>query len=281
MEAHSFLFKAGDIDINYRVQGSGRPVILLHGFGASCRTWGRLKAEFFHGFRLISIDLKGFGLSGKPRDQRYSARDQSDIVIKFIEKHDLRDVILVGHSFGGAVALLTCIRIQTSSEKSPPIAGMILIGAASFRQELPSFIRILQIPFLSHLLLALAPASFFTKIILAKAFYDKTRITREIVDIYAGPLKLPGSRHALIATAKKLVPGDMESITGSYSGIRMPVLLIWGEQDVIVPLEVGRRLESVLPGATLHIIRKCGHIPQEEYPEETSRLLLNFFNDID
>jgi pimeloyl-ACP methyl ester carboxylesterase len=95
--------------------GEGPPLILLHGLGGSLFTWRHIVAALARGHRVIALDLKGFGHSDKPFDDHYSAVDQAALVSAFIRKRGLRGVALVGHSFGGVVALRTARDFSSES----------------------------------------------------------------------------------------------------------------------------------------------------------------------
>ncbi|MBE3110073.1 MAG: alpha/beta fold hydrolase, partial [Acidobacteria bacterium] len=87
-------------------KGEGKPVLLIHGFGASTFTWRGVAPELAQDNHVIAVDLKGFGQSDKPLDERYAASDQAALLAQLIEARDLRDLTLVGHSYGGGIALL-------------------------------------------------------------------------------------------------------------------------------------------------------------------------------
>ena len=93
------------VNLYYEEQGKGPPVLLLHGFGASTFTWRHVAPDLAETHRVIAVDLKGFGQSDKPFDERYSVSDQAELLAQLIEDKDLRDLTIVGHSFGGGVAL--------------------------------------------------------------------------------------------------------------------------------------------------------------------------------
>ena len=116
------------INIKYIDRGSGPTMVLIHGFGASFYSWREIINKFSENYRVIAIDLKGFGLSDKPEDSNYSVKEQSNIVKSIIKINDLKDIILVGHSFGGAVSLVTCLDLI---ETDNPIKKLILLDSAS------------------------------------------------------------------------------------------------------------------------------------------------------
>jgi pimeloyl-ACP methyl ester carboxylesterase len=257
-------FEYRGISINYEDQGQGQPLILLHGYGASTYSWRHVSPYFSKSYRVIAIDLKGFGLSDKPMDSDYSVLEQSRIIAEFIRIRRLENVILVGNSLGGAVSLLTFL--MQSDQGAHHISKLILFDAASYKQDLPVFISILRVPVINELSLILSSSNFKSRMILRKAFFDDSKITEEMVATYGAYLSLPGASHALIKSAQQMVPANLEEISERYKSITIPVLLIWGEKDVIVPLEVGRKLAGTIPNAKLVVLPNCGHIPQEECP---------------
>lgn len=119
---------------------------------------------------------------------------------------------------------------------------------------------------------------FLSALVLRKCFYHRDKITEEMIDTYAYYASLPGSREAILQTAKQIVPENIETLTERYKTIRVPVLIIWGKEDKVVPLKVGRKFKRDIPDSELVIIPKCGHIPQEEEPQETKRIINAFLN---
>jgi pimeloyl-ACP methyl ester carboxylesterase len=230
--------------------------------------------HFSKAYRVIAIDLKGFGLSDKPMDNNYSVLDQSDIISEFIRVHNLDDVILVGNSMGGAVSLFTYL--MQSDHGAHHISKLILIDSAGYKQRLPDFIAILTIPIVNVLSLSLTSSHFRAKMVLNESFYDHTKITEDIVATYAAYHSLPGTSHALIKTAQQLVPPNFDEMAERYKSITIPVLIIWGDKDTIVPLQVGRKLAANIPNSKLVVIPNCGHIPQEECPSKTIEAMESF-----
>ncbi len=273
MEIGRKIFAYEGINISYIDHGFGTPMVLIHGFGASSYSWRHIINRFAGEYRVFAIDLKGFGLSDKPNDFNYSIKNQSSIIKQFIEKNCLKDIVLVGHSFGGAVSLLTCLDLKESENT---IKALILLDSASYEQAFPYFIRLLTIPVLNRLSLMLIPAKMNARLLLKKAFFDDSKITEEMVNIYAYYSGLEGSHNALITTAKQIIPDDITWIVQQYKEIKIPVLVIWGERDEIIPLSNGQRLARDIPYARLESISNCGHIPHEECPEATNKLFENF-----
>ena len=125
--------------VAYEHAGSAGPaVIFLHGFGASRESWNELRDLLMPHMQLYLVDLKGFGLSAKPANTDYSMRGQAGMIGHFVESHGLRDVTLVGHSYGGGVALLTLF-----ADHARRVRRLVLVDAAGYAQPLPYFVAIL------------------------------------------------------------------------------------------------------------------------------------------
>ena len=132
------------------------------------------------------------------------------------------------------------------------------------------------LPVLPELVLALTPLRLGARIAFWKACTRGGSVTSEMIAAYARAVGHPGARQALLATTRQMVPRDLAEVTAAYPSLTLPTLLIWGAHDPIVPLSVGQRLAAALPHARLEIVPDCGHVPQEEAPEETVRLVESF-----
>jgi len=265
--------------IRYQEAGEGRPVILIHGYGASSYTWRNLVGPLAEKYQVFALDLKGFGFSDKPEDDRYSIADQAEIVAAFIEEKGLTGVTLVGNSMGGAVAMMTWMDLNHGPDG--PVERLVLIDSAAYKQKLPSFIWAASIPWLNRLSGWLLSPRFTAELVLKQCYYEDDKLTEAQVMVYAAYLELPGSRYALMKTAQQIVPPNTEELTGQLGRISVPVLVIWGEEDEVIAPHLGHRLANDILGARLVIIPKCGHLPQEERPQKVLELIKNFLKEQD
>ncbi len=224
--------------------------------------------------RVIAVDLKGFGQSDKPFDERYSVFDQAELLAQLIEDKDLRDLTLVGHSFGGGIALL--LALEASQRLEGRITRLVLLDSIAYPQNIPVFFRLLDMPLVSQLGVRMVPPSVQTRVALKIAYFDDSKIDPDEVEIYAAPLKTAAGKHAIIHSARQIMPKDLAEIAERYSTIELPTLILWCDHDRIVPLEVGLKLRRTLPNSTLRLIEDCGHMPQEEQPASTLQLLKGF-----
>jgi pimeloyl-ACP methyl ester carboxylesterase len=262
------------VQLHVEETGTGPPVVALHGFGASTYTWRRVLGDLAASHRVYAVDLKGSGRSPKPRDGCYSMRDQAALVLDLIAERGLTGLTLVGHSFGGGVALVTALDLVRM--RPGTLVSLILFASPAYRQRLPAFIRALRVPLLGPLGQRLIPLPVQVRTVLRLAYHNDTLITDDAVAAYASPLGMPGGRYALRATADQIVPADIDALITQYSSINVPTLLIWGRHDKIVPLAAGERLHRAIPGSSLLVIDDAGHIPHEETPERVRPVLREF-----
>jgi len=268
------VFDYNGVKINYYDSGQGPPIILLHGFGACAYTWRFLIPPLAEQHRVFTIDLKGYGLSDKPADGHYAVADQAEMVADFIRRQDLHDLVIMGHSMGGGVTLMTYLKLRETDPGR--IKKLVLIDSAGYPQKMPKFIALAKIPGLNAVLSKLLSPRFATTLVLKKSYYDKDKITEEQIDTYAYYGSLPGAAAAVRQTAKQLVPKDIEALIAQYKTITVPVLIIWGQEDEVVPLTVGLNFKRDIPDSQLVVLPHCGHIPLEEEPQTTRQAIMDF-----
>lgn len=158
--------------LHYRMAGTGpHTVLLLHGFAATMHTWDDLVPLFQPDrFTLHLIDLKGHGRSITSSGGDYSPLHNARLVETYIRSRGLSNVTLIGHSFGGVVALLTAM-------DCPEVARLILIGAPAFPQQIPRFMRLLRLPYIGPLLMSAFPAELIARKGLEASFHRWELIT--------------------------------------------------------------------------------------------------------
>jgi pimeloyl-ACP methyl ester carboxylesterase len=254
-------------------------LVLVHGFGLNAYTWSRCVPELSRTHRVHLVELKGFGLAPKPRDQGYGPEDQAALLYRWILQSQLEDVTLIGHSFGGGVALLTALKAR--AEGSHRIRRLAIVAGIAYPQPIPRALKILARPVLGPLLLRLLPSRYVIRTALEMAYHPSNPVSESFVEAYAAPLRSAEARFSLSRAAAQLRPPESEALAGGFGGLDLPALLMWGRQDPVVPLWVGERLAGELPRAHLEIIEDCGHMPQEERPEESLRLLSAFLHRTD
>jgi pimeloyl-ACP methyl ester carboxylesterase len=260
-------------DLHFTVDGRGPPVVLIHGFGESTFSWRYLIPALTPRHRVYAIDLKGFGHSPKPLDSGYSVRDQAKLILEFLELKSITAPTLIGHSFGGGIALLASLELQSRGVRP---AGIVLIDTIALPQHFPLFISLLRIPLLAEIATFLIPARTQARYGLRLAYFDDSKIPLSAENAYAESLRQPGGRHAIIATARRIVPADLPELVSQYPKINVPTLVLWGREDEITPIDVGERLHRAIPQSVFRVIEASGHVPHEENYAEATAMIVAF-----
>ena len=260
------------LKIAYFDVGKGAPVLLVHGFASSSFTWTRLLPLLPKDRRYVALDLKGFGYSDKSLDGKFSPFYQAKLLANFAEKLDLRKVVLAGHSFGGSVALLALL--ATPFRKR--VSKLVLIDAVVYPNPLPPFVRQLRIPLANNLVFSYVNSEILAKVILEETYFDKDKIDDEFVMEYASLMRLPGAVDCMIKSAERLSEGG--GLAKRLGRVKMPSLVIWGENDGILPVLDAYRFLDDLPNVRLVVVPGCGHAPQEERPKDVAAAMSDFLN---
>jgi pimeloyl-ACP methyl ester carboxylesterase len=265
--------EVGDPPVRLAVNdtGQGKPVVFIHGLGTSSYTWHRIAPALATSHRVITIDLKGFGASDKPLEGPYTVRAQADLVREVMARKGLSDVTLVGHSYGGGISLL--LALDEANGIPSRISRMVLLDSIAYPQDTPLFFDLIQLPVIGDLSVEVIPPDLQIEQALRLAYEQESAVTPEAIAQYSAPLYTAGGKHAVIETVRNIVPKDVETIARQYPSIRVPTLIVWCDQDRVVPLSLGRQLAENMPRAQLRIIRGCGHAPQEEKPAETLKVI--------
>jgi len=257
---YSHFAEIDGVHVHYQDKGTGTPLVLLHGFTSSTYSWKDVFDPLSKNFRVIAVDLKGFGFSGKP-DGDYTRRAQASLVAHLLDYLKIERAWLCGSSMGGEVALNFAV-------KSPQrVAGLILIDSGGVKVPggnslAPGY---LLVPFVGRILTALAMTS--DKLVregLEKSFYDDAKITADRVAYYYRPLQTRGGQ---LAALRARTQAGQFPIEQDLSTLKARTLIIWGAEDGVIPLAAGRKMNSLIKDSKLVIIEKCGHVPQEEMPE--------------
>lgn len=266
------LNEPGGSEIRLHVEewGDGPPLVLLHGLGASTFTWRHIAPKLATSRRVIALDLRGFGLSDKPLDLNYAAVDQAALVAGFVKKRGLHGVTLVGHSFGGTVALMTALSLRDDPGR---IGRLVLIAAPAVGKPLTPAEAAALTPLLPYALLGVTPPEALARLILGYARSPDNPPPDADVKGYAAPFRDLGARHAFITTTQGIIANDLSAAVAEYRTLRQPALLIWCRSDTVVPLATGKKLARLLPNARLRTLRRCNHLPQDERPEALLSML--------
>jgi pimeloyl-ACP methyl ester carboxylesterase len=273
---HSDHSRFVDVDgIRVHYQEAGEPnapaLLLIHGFASSTLVWSKVFLPLAEaGFRVIAVDMLGYGYSGKPRNGEYTIAGQTKILIGLLDRLGIKRATLVGSSYGGAVAVTCALDHQQRVDR------LVLIGAVNNNRPLNyKLMRIFGSPVFGDVVSPLLLGSRSLLRRRMKRVYDRHAwvLDERRVDARHLPLRAAGTQRAIIRTVRCW---DAERISRDAHLIRQPVLLLWGENDREIPLADGERLHEEIPGSRLIVFLNCGHIPHEEYPEAFTKVVADF-----
>lgn len=255
------------VDSQEKPGPSDKPtVVLVHGFAASSNTWAGVKPVLENkGYRVVAMDLKGFGWTDRPQGD-YSPQAQAKLILALLDKRGVKNFALVGHSWGSSVSLALALLAPKRVQR------IALYDAWVYEAQLPTFFLWSRTAALGEVLFWL----FYKEqpgLKITSAFYDKRYVTQPLVDDVRAQLERPGTSAAALAAVRGQ---RFELYESQYAQIKQPVLLLWGREDAVAPLWVGERLVRQLPSAKLVIYPKCGHFPMIEAYGASTRDLSAF-----
>jgi pimeloyl-ACP methyl ester carboxylesterase len=266
--------KVGDINTRFWTAGDkGTPVILIHGIGDAVETWGLNINVLAEHHRVYALDIIGFGRSDKPRIQP-SLSIGAQFVSDFMETQHIERASVIGNSMGGGISLQFALQFPDKLDK------LVLESAAALGKGVATFFRFFSIPVLGELLSR--PSHWGTAWLLKQIAYDPALIIDDIVELYYQLATLPGAQRSFLSTLRVGVnffgqrPRFTRPIVDNLSKITCPTLIIWGQQDRIIPVEHAQVAKDGIPNAELQILDPCGHMPHFERPEDYNKLVLEF-----
>lgn len=217
--------QVGNVTVQYQVIGEGYPVILIHGLSGSMHWWGRNVADLAKYYKVYLLDLPGFGTMRQARSQ-FALSKTAAWLLAWMEAVGIPKAHFIGHSMGGYI----CIWI--AAHRPEVVSRLILVAPAVLSQIRTVF---------GYMVPLLITIRYLTPCFFPILVYDALR---------AGPLIL------LRATRDLLMQDAHEEI----EAIRVPTLLVWGENDTLVPVSIGHILRTQIPNARLLIFNRAGHV---------------------
>jgi pimeloyl-ACP methyl ester carboxylesterase len=261
--------EAAGVRLHIRDTGphAGPAVLLIHGFGSSLHTWEAWATLLEDRFRVVSLDLPGFGLTGPDPKGDYSDERSVAVLAALMDRLELGEAAVVGSSMGGRIAWRFAAAEPTRVSK---LVLMAPDGFASLGREYGRAPE--RLPWLMRLLPYTAPKPLLRRT-MRNAYAVPGVLTDAVVDRYHAMLLAPGVRRAILdrVLQTRLVPPEP-----ILSTIRAPVLLLWGERDGAVPASHAADYERALPNVRTVILSGIGHVPMEEAPEASARALRTF-----
>jgi pimeloyl-ACP methyl ester carboxylesterase len=241
-------------------------LILLHGFGSSLHTWDPWAKRLSGDYRVIRIDLPGFGLTGPDPTGDYSVRRGLQILSALMDNMGVAHATLVGNSLGGKLAWN--FAVQTPSR----VTKLVLISPDGFASPGFEYGKKPAVPILVRLLPYILPKALL-RMTLSPAYGDPNKLTDETATRYQDLMLAPGVRKAIISRMQQVMLEDPAPL---LRRIQAPTLLLWGENDAMIPLSNAADYLRYIPQAKLVVLPSLGHVPFEEAPAISLEPVLRF-----
>ena len=268
---HSQFIEIDEVNVHYRDEGEGFPIVLIHGTAASLHTWDAWTDVLIKTNRVIRMDLPAFGITGPNKNADYSIEAYTTFLHSFLEKLKLEKFHLAGNSLGGHIAWNYTADYPSKVEK------LILVDASGLptNKSQPAIFKMAKTPILNSLFLYITPR-FLIKKNIEEVYEDDSKITDELINRYHKMALRVGNRKAFIDRAKTDFKLDTQVNLEKLKSIQTPTLLLWGAKDLWIPLANGIRMNEILVNSKLEVLENSGHVPMEENPIESLKLMNDF-----
>ncbi len=246
------------LNINYIDEGTGSNVLLLHGWGANIQTMMPVFNILKNKCRVISLDLPGFGESDNPNEP-WNSYNYAEFIKKFIDEINIQDIILFGHSHGGRVSIILSAKYDNLVKK------LILIDSAGLipKRKLQYYLKVYSFKFFKIL---------YTSFV--KGDSKKKKLERFYKKFGSEDYKL--SEGVMRQTMVKVINDNLEDL---LSEIKVPTLLIWGENDEDTPLYMGKLMEEKIKDSGLIVLKDAGHFSYVDCYEQFKAVIMVFLKD--
>jgi pimeloyl-ACP methyl ester carboxylesterase len=247
------------VNIHYQDTGPSKnpvPILFLHGFGSSLQTWDAWTEALSSEYRVISLDLPGFALTGEDPSGIYTDERSVAVIEAFLKELQIPKVVLVGNSMGGKFAW------QFAARYPDQVSKLVLISPDGYASPGMEYGKKTEVPAIAQLY-----RYFFSKTFLAMnlepAYANPNTLNDALVNRYYDLMLAPGVRGAILARMQQTV---LQDPVPALTNIKVPTLLIWGEKDAFIPIANANDYLKVMPNAKRVSLPNIGHLPQEEQP---------------
>lgn len=264
----------------FRKAGKGPAVLLLHGIGMNSRSWLPVIGPLSERYTVIAPDLLGHGESDKPRAD-YSIAGYANAMRDLLAVLGIPRVTVVGHSLGGGIAMQFAYQFPEFTER------LVLEAAGGLGRSVNPLIRLFTVPGSGPLLHGLTATPIRTPVSAAVLGLHHTGLPftgdlKALTEVYAD-LAEPGARSAFLHVLRAAVDWRGQVITSldrAYLAEHMPSMVIWGNNDLVLPVKHARAAAEVLPGSRLEVFPDAGHVPHEDDPEHFVEVLSDFIDTV-
>lgn len=270
--SNSSFVAVNKMDVHFRdegVQTDTIPIVLIHGTGASLHTFNSWSDRLKKSNRIIRVDLPAYGLTGPFPDENYTMANYTAFLKDFLIALNIKQCVLAGNSLGGAIAW------NFTLEQPSMVTKLILINASGYpiaSKSVPIAFSLAKIPVINKLLTFITPR-FLVRSSVENVYFDNSKVTDLVVERYFNLTLRAGNRKAFVDRLK--IPKDT-STHKNIKNIQQPTLILWGAEDLLIPVENAYKFQEDLPNNTLVILENTGHTPMEESPLESLAPVISF-----
>jgi len=264
-ETSSFVTIDG-LGVHYCDEGVGKVILLVHGTFSSLHTFDDWNEILKKQYRVIRLDLPGFGLTGPSPSYEYSIDDYSDFLDAFLEKLNIKSCSLAGSSLGGWICWEFAVKYENRVDE------LILINSAGYigEKSMPLPFVIAKTPVLRNVFNYVPRA--VVRRFLRQVFEDQSKVTDKVVNRHYDLFHREGNKEAFV----KLANSDHVYNTDRLTQLSIPVLIMWGANDNWINVKHSRNFERDIPNSEVVIYENVGHVPMEEIPEKSAADLISF-----
>lgn len=257
------------LNVHYRDEGAGPVLLCLHGVQSSLHTWDGWVNVMKNKYRIIRIDLPGWGFTG-PSNFGYKADKTTVFLKKFLDALGIKKIYLAGNSYGGFVSW------NFAKDYPDVVEKLILVDAAGYPFESPLIVTLLSTPVIRDISATITPR-FVVAHFVRDVYGDKSKVTQETIDRYYSLMMYDGNRKESVKFMLE-AQKQLEKEPVGVNTIKVPTLIMWGKEDAWIPLDVMERFKKDLPQARAIVYDGAGHVPMEEIPEITAKDADNFLS---
>jgi pimeloyl-ACP methyl ester carboxylesterase len=243
-------------------------LLLLHGFGSSLQTWDLWASQLEAHYRVIRLDLPGFGLTGPSPLHDYSESGDLATVTHFVNKLGVSNFSIIGHSMGGKMAW------GLAAAEPDRVKALVLMAPDGFPDAKDIGTKPYQLPAIMGVIKFCLPKYLVRKSI-EPAFFDASALSDSLVDRYYDMLRAPGVRNAILERSDQTIYTDP---VPRLKKVTAPTLLVWGQEDRMIPSRNAQSYADVLASSKTVLLPKLGHLVQEERPEVALAHVTDFLN---
>jgi pimeloyl-ACP methyl ester carboxylesterase len=260
--------------VHFVEKGSGKPIILIHGFLYHTVMWKKNIDALAKKFKVYAIDLWGWGYSERLAPKELSFELYGRQITGFMDAMNIRKATLVGQSMGGGIS------VYVAAHHPKRVDRLILVDPAVIPYPSTAISKIYQLPFFGEFLNAIPGNALMRSNIESLWFYDKEKVSEAYVEEVIQPQCIKGtSAGAMYILRKVLQPPLVESEANLLAKMKKPILIVHGREDKAVPLDKSQSLKNLWKGSKLEVFNQAAHSPHEEYPDRFNKLAIEFLSE--